>query len=276
VRADVRRLRTDDGQAHLDRQRRNTRLRTWVDGEGMWCLSGRYDPEIGVRVHRRLFDAVGARFAETVPELAPDDPGQRADFLRAHALAGLLGVTATGTAGDDPSGAEARRRAGRAGAPEVIVVVDATAPDADGSPAIDWGLPVELPAAVLRRLWPPAVVHPVVVAGGVVVHAVGELNLGRTTRLANRAQRRVLRALYPTCALPSCSVRFDHCDIHHVIWWESPERGRTDPENLLPVCDRHHHAVHERGWQLKLTPDRELAVTYPDGRTGTTRPPMRT
>jgi hypothetical protein len=120
------------------------------------------------------------------------------------------------------------------------------------------------------------VVHPVVVAGGVVVHAVGELNLGRTTRLANRTQRRVLRALYPTCALPSCSVRFDHCDIHHVIWWESPERGRTDLENLLPVCDRHHHAVHERGWQLKLTPDRELAVTYPDGRTETTRPPMRT
>ena len=59
-------------------------------------------------------------------------------------------------------------------------------------------------------------VHPVVVRNGVVLHAPGELDLGRTTRLANRAQRRALRALYATCAIPGCSVRYDRCKLHHV------------------------------------------------------------
>jgi hypothetical protein len=108
------------------------------------------------------------------------------------------------------------------------------------------------------------------------VHAPGQLDLGRTTRLANRAQRRALRALYPTCALPGCQVRYDACDIHHVIWWEPPHLGPTDLDNLLPTCSRHHHAIHDRGWQLELTPDRTLTVTYPDGTRVTTRPPMRT
>jgi hypothetical protein len=114
-----------------------------------------------------------------------------------------------------------------------------------------------------------------VVAGGIVVHAPGQLNLGRATRLANRAQRRALRAMYPTCGLPDCQVRFDHCDIHHVIWWEPPHLGPTDLDNLLPTCSRHHHAIHDRGWHLKLTPDRTLTITYPDGTSETTRPPMR-
>jgi hypothetical protein len=274
VRAEVRRLRRDDGQARLEQQRRATRLRTWVDREGMWCLSGRFDPETGVRLHRRLLDAVGARFADTVPEFAPDDPGQRADFLRAHALAALLDSGTAGAAGGAADGASGRG-VRRAGAPEIIVVVDATGPDASGMPSIDWGLPVELPAAVLHELWPQAVIHPVVVAGGIVVHAPGELNLGRTTRLANRAQRRALRALYPTCAIPTCHVGFDHCDVHHVIWWEAPHYGRTDVNNLLPLCCRHHHAVHDRGWQLHLAADRTLTIRYPDGRRETTGPPRR-
>jgi hypothetical protein len=225
----------------------------------MWCLYGRFDPETGVRLHRRILDAVASRFAETTPDLAPDDPLERADFLRAHAVAALL-------AGGG----------GRVGPPEFIAVVDATAPQPDGTPSVDWGLPVELPIQVLRRLWPTAVVHPVVVAGGIVVHAPGQLNMGRTTRLATPAQRRVLRAMYGTCGLPDCTVPFDLCDVHHVIWWEPPHRGPTDLDNLLPTCSRHHHAIHDRGWKLKLTPDRELTVTYPDGTTVTTPPPMRT
>jgi hypothetical protein len=208
-------------------------------------------------------DAVATRIADTTPEFAPDDPGQRADFLRAHALAGLL--DGTGGAGG-----------GRLGPPELIAVVDATAPQPDGTPTVDWGLPVELPTAVLRDLWPTATIRPVVVAGGIVVHAPGAVNLGRTTRLANRAQRRALRALYPTRALPDCSVAFEYCDIHHVIWWESPYDGATDLDNLLPTCSRHHHAIHDRGWQLKLAPDRALTITYPDRTTTTVRPPRRT
>ena len=116
-------------------------------------------------------------------------------------------------------------------------------------------------------------VHPVVVHRGVVLHAPGQLDLGRSTRLANRAQRRTLRALYPTCAIPGCTTRYDLCKLHHVHWWE--HGGSTDLHNLLPLCVTHHHAVHDRHWQLTLTPDRQLTITYPDGTTNRTGPPRR-
>jgi hypothetical protein len=138
---------------------------------------------------------------------------------------------------------------------------------------VDWGLPVELPTSVLTDLWPRATVTTVVLCRGVVIHAPGRLSLGRTTRLANRAQRRVLRAMYPGCAIPGCSVRFDHCKIHHVVWWR--HGGPTDLDNLLPVCFKHHDLVHHGGWVLDLQPDRTLTVTRPDGRTMSTGPPSR-
>jgi hypothetical protein len=97
--------------------------------------------------------------------------------------------------------------------------------------------------------------------------------LGRTTRLANRAQRRALRALYPTCAITGCPVRFAACKIHHVTSWE--DGGLTDLVNLLPLCATHHHAVHDLGWHLTLATDRTLTIDFPDGTTTRTGPPRR-
>ena len=122
-------------------------------------------------------------------------------------------------------------------------------------------------------MYETAVVHTVTVRNGVIIDAPGELNLGRTTRLANRAQRRALRALHRTCAVPGCDVTFDRCTIHHIHWWR--HGGTTDLANLLPLCNRHHHLVHDRGWQLELGPHRELTVTTPSGRVMTTGPPQR-
>ncbi len=140
-------------------------------------------------------------------------------------------------------------------------------------PTVDWGIPVELPVKVLTDLVARADVDTVVVRDGAIVHAPGRLDLGRTTRLANAAQRRALRALYPTCAIPDCPVRFDHGKIHHVRWWR--RGGRTDLDNLLPVCIRHHTAIHHEGWVVELTPDRVLTVTLPNGEVMTTGPPRR-
>jgi hypothetical protein len=120
---------------------------------------------------------------------------------------------------------------------------------------------------------PHADVHTVVVRDGAIVHAPGRLHLGRTTRLANAAQRRALRAIYPTCAIPDCPVRFDHSKIHHVRWWR--HGGRTDLDNLLPVCVQHHTAIHDQGWTIELTPDRTLVVTLPNREVMTTGPPRR-
>jgi hypothetical protein len=140
-------------------------------------------------------------------------------------------------------------------------------------PIIDWGLDVDLPIAYLEELSRRARVFEVVVANGIARDPTGSLDQGRRARLANRAQRRALRGLYPTCAIPGCGVRFMATHIHHVIWWE--HGGTTDLANLLPVCSRHHHAVHDGGWRLVLAPDRTLCIELPDGTTMTTGPPRR-
>jgi hypothetical protein len=161
----------------------------------------------------------------------------------------------------------------RGGRPEVIVVVDTRDANCGTGPHVDWGIPVELPVSVLTRMVPNADVHTIAVRNGAIVHAPGRLDLGRTTRLANAAQRRALRALYPRCAIPDCPTRFDLCKIHHIRWWR--HGGSTDLDNLLPVCVRHHTAIHIEGWVVELTPDRVLTVTLPNGEVMTTGPPSR-
>ena len=97
------------------------------------------------------------------------------------------------------------------------------------------------------------------------------LHLGRDSRVANREQRRALRAMYRHCAIPGCRVVFDYCDIHHIRWFRN--LGNTDIDNLLPICTKHHHLVHEGGWKLCLDTRRNLTITYPDGTIMTTGPP---
>ncbi len=256
---EVKAIQRDDGMARLERQRRNTRLRTWTDVEGMWRFAGQFDPVTGVKVAARLDAAMQAMFAESTPDTCPADPIEKQHHLRALAFARLL--TEEGVV------------AGRPGRPEFVVVVDASANDGAGGPQVDWGIPVEVPGRVVAEMAGTGEVHAVVVRNGVVLHAPGRLDLGRTTRLANRAQRRALRGLYSGCAIPGCSVHYDRCKLHHVTWWR--HGGRTDLDNLLPLCAHHHSKVHDAGWELTLGSHRELTVSFPDGSIHNTGPPNR-
>jgi hypothetical protein len=254
---EARRLQRDDGEERLERQRRATRLTTWVDPEGMWNLKGRFDPVTGVKLAARLDAATDSLFADATPDTAPADPIERQRHLQALALADLV----TGARGG-----------GTSGKGEFVAVIDADAPGSDG-PIVDWSIPVQLPARVIAELARHADVHAVVVRNGVVLYAPGELNLGRDSRLASRDQRRALRALYTSCAIPGCTVGYDRCKLHHVIWWRHD--GRTDLDNLLPVCTHHHTRIHHDGWIVELGPNRELTLRLPDGTVHTTGPPNR-
>jgi hypothetical protein len=260
---EVNNIRRDDGIARLERQRRATRLRSWVDTDGMWRFDGRFDPVTGVALAARLDTAIQALFAESTPDTCPSDPIDKQHHLRALALARLL----TGDNSGDRSGA------GRPGRPDYVVVIDSSQTDGAGGPLVDWGIPVEIPHRVLAEMIGSGDVHPVIVRNGVVIHAPGQLDLGRTTRLANRAQRRALRGLYATCAIPGCAVHYDRCKLHHIIWWRNG--GRTDLDNLLPVCARHHTNIHNNSWNLTLGPSRQLTIHYPDGTIHNTGPPNR-
>ena len=118
------------------------------------------------------------------------------------------------------------------------------------------GVPV--PVATMHRYCCEAAITAVIVeADGTVRRLTAE------PRLANRAQRRVLAAMYSTCAHPHCTVAFSKCRIHHVDWYE--HGGLTVIDNMLPLCEQHHHLVHEGRWNLTMTPDRTLTWTRPDG-----------
>ena len=96
---EVDQLRAEDGVSRLARQRRATRLDTWIDDEGMWCLRGRFDPETGLTLQGRLANTVAALFADKTPDDCPFHPLERQAFLRAHALAALTEGHGTRSAG---------------------------------------------------------------------------------------------------------------------------------------------------------------------------------
>ena len=264
VRLEADRVRSSDGMDRLERQRRDTRLRTWVGADGMWNLNGRFDPVTGVQLAATLDQSVETLFAETTPDHAPDDPVEKQRFLAAQALARLVQGNSTG---------------GRTGRVEILAVIDASTSSGAQEPAdatasqVSWRIPVEIPTRVLAEFASADDVDVigVVVCNGVVLHAPGALDQGRSTRLANRAQRRALRAMYASCGIPGCTVGFDRCEVHHIIWWRNG--GRTDLANLLPVCTRHHAKIHHDGWTIALRPNRELTLTLPDGTVMATGPP---
>ncbi|MGP5125895.1 DUF222 domain-containing protein [Brachybacterium tyrofermentans] len=82
------------------------------------------------------------------------------------------------------------------------------------------------------------------------------LHLGRSRRLASRAQRRALRLRDTTCSFPGCH-QSQHLDAHHVVPWS--EGGPTDIDGLALLCRRHHVIVHEGG--LRLMPRDPAAGT---------------
>src|SRR5690606_23619002 len=124
---------------------------------------------------------------------------------------------------------------------------------ADGTP---------IPAETARRMACDANLLPVVLGGR------GQpLDVGRSRRLATDAQRAALRTQHPNCAVEGCYKPFDWCDIHHIIPWSSDDAsepsGKTDIDNLVPLCSHHHRLVHEGGWKTQRQPNHAMRFYRP-------------
>jgi hypothetical protein len=85
------------------------------------------------------------------------------------------------------------------------------------------------------------------------------LNLGRRTPAVSPVQRRAVLLRDETCLL--CDRPGKWCDVHHLVPYS--EGGRTDLDNLVLLCRRHHVIVHEGGWTLVRAPDGTITAVPP-------------
>ena len=102
-------------------------------------------------------------------------------------------------------------------------------------------------------------------AGAVVMHHAADgsvLDVGRKTRTIPPALRRALQARDRQCRFPGCNAR--RCDAHHVRHWS--DGGPTALDNLVLLCRRHHRAVHEEGFTVRMSATGEVEFAWPDGR----------
>lgn len=113
------------------------------------------------------------------------------------------------------------------------------------------------PEDVRRLLCDCAVSRVVTGPGGLPI------DVGRASRTAPPALRRALVARDGGCRFPRCEKPPGWCDAHHLVQW--PDGGRTDLDNSVLLCDRHHHTIHQKGWAASLDPDGTLRIRGPDG-----------
>lgn len=90
------------------------------------------------------------------------------------------------------------------------------------------------------------------------------VGVGRTSRqppgwLADAAQ-----AMRDTCSEPGCRTPARVCDLDHAHPWTRD--GRTDIDNLAPVCSSTNHRKETAGWRVHQAPDGVRVWTHP--RTG--------
>jgi len=233
----------------ISRQRSASNVRQWVDRPtGMGHTHLELDPER----HAALWTTIEAHLASV--RQRDGNSGRPFGELQVEAILELVSSGGSSATSGTGAGSSGRR------IPEIEVLIDwqTLAEGVHDSTVCETVDGIPLPVQTVQRLCCEADVLPV------VLRSTGEvLHVGRTARVATRAQRRALAALHRTCAHPHCSAAFSHCQIHHVVPWE--QGGRTDLDNLIPLCTKHHHLVHEGGWLLELHDDRTITLTRPDG-----------
>jgi hypothetical protein len=74
----------------------------------------------------------------------------------------------------------------------------------------------------------------------------------------------------PVCVFPGCTQDSRRCDLDHIEAYLSPDDGgppgQTHPENLAPLCRRHHRAKTHGQWSYHRLPDAGYRWTTPTGR----------
>jgi 5-methylcytosine-specific restriction endonuclease McrA len=235
------------------RQHADRGLHVYLDEDGTVLVRGRLTPEIGALLIRALDAARETLYQRTrsAPGPAAADPVM-APPTRAQQQADALALLAeTALHHEIDPGAPGERY-------QVVVHVDAAVladPEQPGQSVLEEGSHVS--AETSRRL--------ACDASRVVMRHDEEgrlLEVGARTRTIPPALRRALLHRDRSCRFPGCHVRVGQG--HHVRHWA--QGGPTTLGNLVLLCRRHHHAVHEEGYRVSRGPDGTLDFRRPDGR----------
>ena len=123
----------------------------------------------------------------------------------------------------------------------VLIGLDALRGQTDESGLTDSG--TELPPEIVRRMACDAEVIPMILGG-----PGGPADVGRIRRTVPKRLRRLLVARDRHCRWPGCHEPASRCDAHHIIHWL--DGGPTDLDNLVLLCHRHHHHLHQYGYKM--------------------------
>ena len=224
----------DHGHGDYLRQRQQRYLRVRKDRDKI-RIDGQYDLESGTRIGarlQRLAEALRRQDDQTARNGDGSDGGRRSwDQLQADALDQL--ASGDTDLGAGPGGSRPKA--------EVIVVADIgalTGEDPSGRCEIPGAGPV--PPTVLQRIACDAELT------GVLFSEGKPLFHGATTRTATKAQWRMLIARDGGCI--GCGAEPQWCQAHHIIPYA--QSRRTDIDNLVLVCWKCHHNIHDHNWQI--------------------------
>ena len=211
----------DDGKSLMDKERERRTLSLFKSpDDGMFILNGRFDPVAGNRIEAALA-------AEERRQRNENKSGDQTAFDQRMADA-LEQLVCADTNDRKPQGTT------------LVLTADwdalnqklADARLLDGTP---------LPVAEALRLACNADIVP-----AVFDTKNQELWVGRKHRLATEAQRAALIIRDKHCI--GCERSAVWCEAHHIEEWLTG--GRTDIDNLVLVCTRCHHSIHDDGWTV--------------------------
>ncbi|HEX2894665.1 MAG TPA: DUF222 domain-containing protein [Marmoricola sp.] len=110
---------------------------------------------------------------------------------------------------------------------------------------------LQISAGQARRLACTAQILPVVLGTNSEI-----LDLGRTSRLYSRAQRKAMRIRDRRCRARGCTVPATWCEAHHLTPWA--HGGKTDLDDGVLLCSFHHHRAHDDRYDVTRTRDGDL------------------
>ena len=143
--------------------------------------------------------------------------------------------------------------------PHVSVIVrNETLADAPGAPAADYGFGATSSAEWARRFACDAAVSRIVIGAASEI-----LDAGRATRTFTAAQTRAIVARDRHCLWTGCDAPPGWCDAHHILHWA--DGGRTDVDNGVLLCGRHHDRVHNGHHAIVKHPDGTYTVNPQPG-----------